>query len=89
MNVLTLLGAAAACKEFCNLLFDDPVKAATLLNITLTQGELKDIKETFTKEYRDRICNHLGSLSAMICRIPPCPFIPVIPGKEDFCKEAA
>jgi len=89
MSVLTLLGAAAACKEFCNLLFDDPVKAATLLNITLTQGELADLKDTFTKDNRDEICSHLSRLSVMICHHPPCPLMPVIPGKEDLCKQAA
>jgi len=31
MNLITLLGAAAGCQTFCNLLFDDPVRAAQLL----------------------------------------------------------
>ena len=88
MNVLTLIGAAAACETFCKLLFDDPTEAATLLNITLTQGELEDIKEIFTEQFRDEICHHFHGLSTMICRHPPCPFIPVIPGKPDLCKAA-
>ena len=89
MNLLTLLGAATACKEFCNLLFDNPVKAASLLNITLTQGELAILQETFTPKVREKACHHLGEMSAMICKHPPCPFLPVLPGLEGFCKEAA
>ena len=89
MNLLALLGAAAACQDFCNLLFDDPLRAASLLNITLTRGELSQLRTTFSEEDRDELCGHLGKIAVMICKHPPCPYVPVIPGKEDFCKEVA
>lgn len=89
MNLLTLLGAAAACKEFCELLFDNPVEAAGLLNITLTQGELAQLKKTFNSKDRSTLCGHLSRVSTMVCRKPPCPYAPVVPGRKDFCKPAA
>ena len=89
MNLITLLGAAAACQSFCKLLFDDPLRAATLLGIVLTQAELDQLRKTFNDKSRDELCPHLGKIADMVCRHPPCPFAPVIPGDEDFCQKAA
>lgn len=89
MGVLTLIGAAAVCSEFCRLLFEDPVEAAALLNVTLTRGELEQIQQIFTDEIRDKLCSHLGEVANILCHHPPCTFAPVIPGKEDLCKGKA
>jgi hypothetical protein len=84
-----MLGAAAACKNFCKLLFDDPLQAAALLGIVLTETELAQLEQTFSAENRDELCSHLDKVAQMVCRKPPCPFAPVIPGDKDFCKKAA
>lgn len=89
VNLITLLGAAAGCPSFCKLLFDDPLRAAQLLGIVLTQSELEQIRETFSAKHRDELCSHLDKVAAMVCRHPPCPYAPAIAGQEDFCKQAA
>jgi hypothetical protein len=91
MNLITLLGAAAACEQFCKLLFTDPIKGAQLLGLVLTETDVQALKDTLgkldTKE-RKQICDHFQEIANMLCKHPPCPFIPVIPGQEDFCKAA-
>lgn len=92
MNLITLLGAAAACKDFCELLLKDPVQAAQLLGIVLTQTELKLLQDTFEQlgaDKRKQLCGHFSEVANMLCKHPPCPFVPVIPGKADFCKKVA
>jgi hypothetical protein len=89
MGALTLIGAAAACSEFCRLLFEDPLKAAELLNVTLTRGELEDLQKVFNDEIRDELCGHLKEVANLLCHHPPCTFAPVIPGKENLCKDEA
>jgi hypothetical protein len=88
MNILQLVGAAVSCKDFCELLFDDPVQAAQLLGITLTQADVATLKEAFCDENRDQVCSHLDQIRAMICKRPPCPLAPVIPGR-DTCGDMA
>lgn len=92
MNLITLLGAAAGCREFCRLLFDDPARAAELLGLVLTEGDIALLQSSLgalTQEERDKLCNHLGIIADMVCKRPPCPFVPQIRGLEDLCKKAA
>jgi hypothetical protein len=92
VNLITLLGAAAACKDFCELLLKDPTQAAQLLGIVLTQTEVKSLEDAFAKlttKERQELCSHLSVVANMLCKHPPCPFVPVIPGKADFCKKVA
>lgn len=89
MNLLTLLGAAAGCKTFCELLFDDPVRAAQLLGFALTQTELAELQAIFTSEKREEFCMQLGKIRSMLCKKRPCAFAPVIMGQEDLCQEEA
>jgi hypothetical protein len=92
MNLITLLGAAAGCNDFCQLLLKDPVQAAQLLGIVLTQTEVKTIRDTFAQlssEERQALCSHFGKIANMLCKNPPCPFVPVIPGNMDFCSKVA
>ena len=88
MNVLQLIGAAVGCKDFCELLYDDPVRAAQLLGFVLTQGELSMLKEAFCDENRDQVCSRFGEIRTMICKHPPCPMAPVIPD-SDACGDVA
>jgi hypothetical protein len=88
VNLITLLGAAAGCKAFCELLFDNPTKAAQLLGFALTQSELVELQRTFTEENRKQLCKHFGELRTLLCKKRPCAFALVVPGHEDFCKES-
>jgi hypothetical protein len=87
MNVITLIGAAAVCEAFCDLLFNDPVRAAQLLGLVLTQGDLATLKKMFNKKNRDEVCGHFSELQTLICHHPPCTAAPVIAGFEDLCSE--
>jgi hypothetical protein len=87
MNVLTLIGAASVCEAFCNLLFTDPLRAAQLLGLVLTQGDLATLKKMFSKRNRDEVCGHFREIQTLICHHPPCTASPVIPGFEDLCSE--
>jgi len=89
MNILTLIGAAAVCEQFADLLFNNPAKAAQLLGLVLTQGDLKQLEEVFNGERKSEIFQQLKQLRGLICHHPPCTLTPVIPGLEDFCKQAA
>ena len=79
MNLLTLIGAAIADANFCELLFDDPVKAAQLLGFALTQGELLQLQQTFCAQDRDQICGQFSNTRTFICHHPPCNYAPVVP----------
>jgi hypothetical protein len=85
VNVLTLIGAAVSCREFCDLLFDDPARAAALLGFTLSRQEFELLKEAFTSKARKEMCDHLESLRMMLCKKSPCPFAPYLPGHEQAC----
>ncbi len=85
MNVLTLIGAATVCKEFCELLFDNPLKAAQLLGLFLTRADLEELRKMFNKQNRDEVCGHFGGIRTLICHHPPCTSAPIILGHEDFC----
>ena len=89
MNILTLIGAATVCEQFADLLFNNPAKAAQLLGLVLTQGDLQQLEEIFNDMSKDPISDRLEQLRGLICHHPPCTLMPVIPGLEDFCKEAA
>ena len=81
MNLITLLGAAVGSEEFCKLLSEDPIKAARLLNITLTETELAQLTKTFQAEGKE-LCKHLGTLRTMLCKKPPCAYAVVLPGRS-------
>jgi hypothetical protein len=100
MNLIILLGAAAGSEEFCELLFEDPLKAAQLLNIALTESELYQVQRTFTAKKREPLCSQFGKIRLMLCKRPPCPYVVVIPkhrlglpeaktGRKDFRKSGA
>jgi hypothetical protein len=89
VNLIILLGAAAGSEEFCELLFDAPLKAAQLLNIALTESELYQIRRTFRAEKREQLCGQFGRIRTMLCKKPPCPYVVVIPGRKDFGKQKA
>lgn len=89
MNILTLIGAATVCEQFADLLFNNPAKAAQLLGLVLTQGDLQQLEGIFNNKSKDPISEHLEQLRGLICHHPPCTLTPVIPGLEDFCKQAA
>jgi hypothetical protein len=82
MNLVLLLGAAVGSERFSELLFEDPLRAATLLNITLTETELKQLKETFNPERRNELLNHFGAIRLALCRVPPCAAYQVVLPKE-------
>jgi len=90
MNILTLIGASAVCEQLADLLFENPAKAAQLLGLVLTQGDLEQLKNVFNEKSQDQISERLEQLRGLICHHPPCTFTPVIPGLEDLCgKQAA
>ena len=82
MNLVTLLGAAAGSEEFCERLFENPLKAAGLLNIVLTETELKQLENIFNAGNREQICSQFRRVRGMLCKKPPCPFLVVIPGHK-------
>lgn len=85
MNLLTLIGAAVVCREFCELLFKEPEEAAQLLGIVLTNFEIEQLKKTFKEE--PHLCNEVRRLTTFFCKRPPCPYAIVPPGRKDFCKD--
>lgn len=85
MNVLTLIGAAAVCNDFCKLLVKDPIKAAEQLNISLNYGEVAQLETIFGGKSGEELCAHLEKLSGIICPRPPCPFMPVTRDKLFSC----
>jgi hypothetical protein len=89
MNVLTLLGAAVSCREFCDLLFKDPAEAAQLLGFTLSRSEFEQLQELFNKSNHKKICDQIGQLREMICKKSPCPFAPYLSDRQDACMPAA
>ncbi|PYX56581.1 MAG: hypothetical protein DMG73_15160 [Acidobacteria bacterium] len=89
MNLITLLGAAVGSATICNLLFEDPVKAAQLLGIVLTETELSELKRFFTENKQEKFCGHFSELRNMLCRKPPCPFAVVLPGHAQGGRAAA
>jgi hypothetical protein len=89
MNILTLIGAAAVDPKFCELLFEDPAKAAQLLGFFLTNAEVMLLRKVFNSEKRDEGCDHFGKLQTFICHHPPCPFVPVVPCKDDTSMSSA
>lgn len=89
MNLLTLIGAAIADASFCELLFDDPVKAAQLLGFALTQGELLQLQQTFSEQDRDQICGQFSNTRTLICHHPPCNYAPVTGGDGSAQKRPA
>ena len=78
MNLLTVLGAAITCGAFCDLLAKDPVEAARLLGVTLTYADIEVLKEIFSKESADKLCDELSRIRPFFCKKSPCPAAPVI-----------
>ncbi|PYX38972.1 MAG: hypothetical protein DMG74_17865 [Acidobacteria bacterium] len=89
MNLITLLGAAVGSATICNLLFEDPVKAAQLLGIVLTETELSELKRFFSENKQEKFCGQFSELRNMLCRKPPCPFAVVLPGHAQGGRAAA
>ena len=88
MNLLTLIGAAAVCEDFCELLAKNPARAAQVLGLVLTELEVSEVKAVFEGKDGDRLCQHLGKLNTFFCKKQPCAFAPVILD-EDFGKKTA
>lgn len=83
VNLVTLLGAAVGSEEFCKLFFANAERAAALLNLTLTQAEvhqLRELRETFTEEKSEKLCGLLAEIRSVICPNRWCAFEVVIPG---------
>jgi len=89
LNLFTVLGAAVSYPKFCDALLLDPVRAARLLNITLTPGELAVVKQTFSPTNQASVKTNLGTVADLICKHPPCPSVPAISGLDSFPTEAA
>ena len=85
MNLLTVLGAALTCGAFCELLAKDPVEAARLLGVTLTYADIEVLKEIFSRESGDELCDELDRIRPFFCKKSPCPAAPVIPGLIAAC----
>ena len=89
MNLLTLLGAAIGSEEFCGLLRNNPVEAARLLNITLTEAERDQLIDTFTGENSEELWSSLPGIRKLLCKKPPCRAYVVIPDQPDVDRKAA
>ena len=89
MNLVLLLGAAVGSKRFAEILFENPSQAAAVLNVALTESELKQLKETFNPETRNKLSPHLGNIRQMLCKNPPCPYEVVIPKGSGVHGKAA
>jgi hypothetical protein len=82
MNLVLLLGAAVGSKHFAEILFKDPSQAADLLHVTLTETELRQLRETFSADRRNDLLPHFDTIREMLCKVPPCPSYTVVTPKK-------
>ena len=86
MNALTLIGAAAVCKKFSDLLSKDPAKAAQLLGLVLTNLEVNALRAVFGGKNGEELREGLKELNTYFCKKQPCALAPAILD-DDFCKD--